>query len=405
MLAALPASATMDQDLFAYVADTGSNGGNNHPASHNGHSERIAQDEFSSQNDRYRAPNGQHETIVAATVVREEPILHAIRENVQSFRNTVQDVRRQTPGLYVLLVAAVMMAAIIEWPVVLALAVLLGTVYGVYRLIWTLVVGSDSPSRQSGPRPARSRPQDAQVVSPPGEPSPSSGRRMRGIFRRRERPAAAMLIKSPRERVADLLGSMLGSTLVAAAMCVVMLLIESFRADTASLPKPEQFAWLLLVSVAGAWGILIPSKLWEGYRGDAMLRRFLLMVIGMGVGVVAFAAGDWLMVSLPPAAGYPASPGYGLPLSFYAQNGHPLLLAHVACFGTLFLLVRWWHQTDPLRVTRLSMSRLVVCIVIAGAVAWAWQFPQPWLPMIAGTISVSIQLASPWLTLNRRRWQ
>jgi hypothetical protein len=81
------------------------------------------------------------------------------------------------------------------------------------------------------------------------------------------------------------------------------------------------------------------------------------------------------------------------------------LLAHVACFGTLFLLVRWWHQTDPLRVTRLSMSRLVVCIVIACAVAWAWQFPQPWLPMIAGTISVSIQLASPWLTLNRRRWQ
>ena len=73
-----------------------------------------------------------------------------------------------------------------------------------------------------------------------------------------------MVLKPPRERLAELIGSLLGSTLVAAAMCVVMVLVESYRADAVSVPRPEQFAWLLLVSVAGSWAVLIPSKFWEG---------------------------------------------------------------------------------------------------------------------------------------------
>lgn len=327
-------------------------------------------------------------TVVAASVVREEPVLQAVRQQLQNFRRAAQDARRQTPGLYVLMVAGTLIAAVYLWPAVAVLAIVLGVVYGVYRLIWTLSGGSPSVAAAPPPVAAPSTP----VVRP-----------RRSFFRRREKPAAAILAKSPRERVAELLGSLLGSTLASAAMCVVMLLIESFRADTRNFPKPEQFVWLLLVSAAGAWAVLILSKFWEGRRGDAVLRRFMLMVVGMGVGAAAFVASEWLMVGLPPAAGYPQSPSFGLPLSFYGQDGHPMLLAYVACFGTLFLLVRWWQQADPLRAARLSMSRLLVCIVIAGAVAWAWQFPQPWLPMIAGIMSVSVQLASPWMTLSRRR--
>ena len=211
-----------------------------------------------------------------------------------------------------------------------------------------------------------------------------------------------MVLKPPRERLAELLGSLLGSTLVAAVMCVVMVLVESFRADAVGFPRPEQFAWLLLAAVAGSWAVLIPSKFWEGARGDAMARRFLLMVIGMGVGAAAFCASEWLMVGLPPAAGYPKPLAYKLPPSFYAVDGRPLLMAYVASFGTLFLLVRWWLQSDPLRAARLSLLKLVFSIVVAGVVAWAWQFPQPWLPMVAGAISVSVQLASPWRRPGKR---
>ena len=97
-----------------------------------------------------------------------------------------------------------------------------------------------------------------------------------------------------------------------------------------------------------------------------MLRRFIMMVIGMGVGALAFAAAESLMVSLPPAAGYPKPPDYDLPPSFYALDGRPLMMAHVACFGTLFLLLRWWRQADPLRPARLSLWTLIVTGVLAG---------------------------------------
>ncbi len=217
----------------------------------------------------------------------------------------------------------------------------------------------------------------------------------RAYRRPSERPVPAMLVKPPRQRLTELVGSLLAGSLVATAACAVMMLIEGYRADAAGVPRPEQFAWLLLVSIAGTWAVLVPSKYWEGFRGEPMLRRFLLMVLGMGLGAIAFGLSEALLVGLPPAAGYPTPPTYKLPPNFYAADGRPLLMAYVACFAALLLLVRWWRQADPLRKTRFSVWTLLVSVVVAGCVAHVLQFPQPWLPMAAGVISVSVQLASP----------
>ena len=97
-----------------------------------------------------------------------------------------------------------------------------------------------------------------------------------------------------------------------------------------------------------------------------------------------------------------------LPANFYSAGGHPQLLAYLACFGTLFLLVRWWRQADPLRRTRISLWALFCSAVAAMLVAMLWQFPQPWPIMVSAIISVSVQLASPWVPLRdrpvRNRW-
>lgn len=221
----------------------------------------------------------------------------------------------------------------------------------------------------------------------------------------REKSASALVLKSPRERTAELLGSLLLSALASAAMCVVMMLVNAFVTDAERYFKPEQFAWLLLVGIAGSWAVLIPSKLWEGTRGDPITRRFLSMVVGMGIGAFAFALADWLMVGLPPAAGYPQPLAYKLPQNFYAVDGRPLLMAYVACFGTLFFVVRWWLQAEPMRTRRLSLWKLFVGVFVAGAAAWALQFPQPWLPMAAAVISMSVQLSAPWRRRAKQwRW-
>jgi len=150
----------------------------------------------------------------------------------------------------------------------------------------------------------------------------------------------------------------------------------------------------------GAWAVLIPSKFWEGSRGEVLVRRFVLMVVGLAVGVLAFGLAALLKVNLPYDPGFAEPHKYVLP-GFYA-GGTPLLLAYMACFGTLFVAIRWWRQADPLRATRMSLWAMIFCVVMGWLVAALWLFPQPWLAMVACAISVSVQLTSPWLHPRRR---
>ena len=91
-----------------------------------------------------------------------------------------------------------------------------------------------------------------------------------------------------------------------------------------------------------------------------------------------------------------------LPSAFYGPDGSPLLAAHVAALGTLFLLVRWWRQADPLRSTRLSVWMMIACTFAAWLIAAVWLFPQPWLAMVACSMSAAVQLAGRWLYPRQR---
>jgi hypothetical protein len=156
----------------------------------------------------------------------------------------------------------------------------------------------------------------------------------------------------------------------------------------------------MLVSVAGTWAVMIPSKLWEGSRGDAWMRRFVMLAVGLGVGAFAAGIASLLNVHLPYGGDFPQPHNFVLP-GFYA-DGSPLLMAFMACFGTLFLVVRWWRQADPFRRHRLSLWSMVFCSVMACLVAALWLFPPSWLMMVACAISVSVQLSSPWLHPRQR---
>jgi len=326
-----------------------------------------------------RCPPARGVAVVDAEGTPEEPVLREVRKQGQKLLTTWNKANLNTP-LKILILLAGLFVFMLNATVLVPLAIVLCAMYGLYRLAWTFssrAGKTDTPRRQTG---------SATPVVPDADT-----RRRWG-----EKPVPVLVVKPPRERMTELVGSLLVSSAVVAAMCVVMVLIQGYRADVANVPKPEQFAWLLLVSLTGTWAVLIPAKLWEGVRGEPIIRRFLLMVLGIGVGVIAFGLATVLMAGLPSESGFPASPDFRLPPSFYAIDGRPLMMAYVACFGTLFLLMQWWRQADPLRPARLSLWALLLSVIVAGFVAMAWQFPQPWLPMVAGTMSVATQLASPW---------
>ena len=321
--------------------------------------------------------------------------MRAVRQNWYKARAAWDRADFPTALKIIILLAALFVLLINAGPLI-PLLILLAIFYGGYRLIRALVL-----SRNSSPAPPVYRhPPQPQAASPGNTAGPLvQAPQRRHKFQRHEHAAAVLLMKSPRERFTELLGSMLGAVLVSMAMCVVMTLLNGLFQVTTG--EPQQFAWLLLVSIAGSWAVLIPSKFWEGTKGEAVLRRFALMVIGLGLGALACAVSTGLLASLPHGAGFIPPPDWQLPSSFY-EPGRPLALAYMAVFGTLFLLIRWWRQADPLRRSRLSLWSLAVSAVVALFVAAVWHFPQAWLVMAAASMSVSIQLASPWIPLHKR---
>jgi len=212
----------------------------------------------------------------------------------------------------------------------------------------------------------------------------------------RERATTALVVKSPRERVTDLLGSLIMAAGVGFAMSVVVTLLRGGA-------QPDQFTWLTATSVLGSWAVLIPSKFWEGRKGEAILRRVALLMIGLVVGSAAYLAADALIVK------FPDSPMHNLfkarnigPQFFDVKDGSPQLYAYLAYFGSLFFAVGWWKQTDPLRRTRLSIWSTIVAVFVAWAITCFWPFPQPWGLMVAAVMAVSVQLVSPFVPPHER---
>jgi hypothetical protein len=209
----------------------------------------------------------------------------------------------------------------------------------------------------------------------------------------------ALVLKPPRLRGAELCASMLWSAGVSAVISLVLLLVRGQQV------VPEQYAWLALVGTVGSWAVLIPSKLWEGTKGDAVQRRFVMLIAGFALGAAAYGLNLLLMVNLPFDLRHRSSIAGSLGSGFYAADGTPLLYLYLTYFGFLFLLLRWWRQSDPLRSTRLSLSSTAACLLAAWLLDHFWTFPQPWGLMVAATVSIAVQLSSPWSPAKKRYTQ
>jgi len=323
-----------------------------------------------------------------------------VREHWRKFRDAWNSGRITTPGRVAILGVTIYSAIMLNVMLVpIALWCLFA--YGAYYAVRSIVLAIRHPvalhQRPVATRPAVSAPPIRPAAAPPPPmPPPPSPRA----------PVAAAVIELPpkslREKLQELTGSMLVSAVVAAAMGV---LLGVLRGASAS---PEQFAWLVLVGTVGAWAVMLPAKFWKGGDGEAMLRRCLLLALGLGLGAFAYAGKSWLLVDLPydwngpqmDARLYPASIRQ---FEFTDADGAPTLMAHMAFFAFLLAALRWWRQADPSRPHRLSLWSTAVSVFAAWLLCYFWPFPQPWSLMAAATISVAVQLASPWQGPRRRR--
>ena len=263
---------------------------------------------------------------------------------------------------------------------IIPLASIFGVMYLIYFACWAIFT---APSK----KPA------AQKKTPPAAAPPVASAHRRARRSRWHEPPAVMAkpVKTKRQWTAELCGSMALAALICLVMSVVMFTLRA--GDFA----PQQFVWLVLVSTFASWGVMIPAKKWEHSEGEPAIRRFTMLIIGLLVGAVAWAACGLLSVELPHEmkSFQPAMDSYKS-VSFFDPSGQPSLVAFLAYFGFLFLVVRWWNLANPNRTTRLNLWITAGYVFWAGALFLFWPFPQPWGFMLVATTSIAIQLASPW---------
>ncbi len=183
------------------------------------------------------------------------------------------------------------------------------------------------------------------------------------------------------------------SVLVCAVVC---LLVLSFTAEEFANPTRwwSFFTWMTFTSVGGTWLVLSAGKLWEGYEDDHMQRRFVLLVAGLLLAAFAYVLSDFALMTTWPDH----RPSH---LQSMYNEGVPKLPAHLLYFGTLFIALRWWKQTDPMRDARFSVYDTLVCGLAAFLLFLLWQFPA-WAIAIVAAISIAVQISAPWISMKQR---
>lgn len=351
------------------------------------------------------------EPTVAVHAVPEEPVARAVGE---VWRNTLAWWRGPSltrGGRIILLVLfAILFVTNVGW--IMPLAIILGAVYAVYFVIRSMTLslgGSGRPLAAPSPVPRRNQPvapaakeHYAMVTAPQVPPTPVRAPQA-AIKRKRWHQIAREQLrdKTAGERLTELTGSMLMSSVVVGVVSLLMLVLAGFPLDE-SITTWTSFAWLSLTSLAGTWAVLLPAKLWEGVEGDHVRRRFLQLILGLVVGATAFELHQFLgprlahdpMIDMPHV--------WDTPSTMIGRDGSPKLPAYLAYFAGLFALLRWWPQADPLRNGRFSVWSTAATFGVALLWQIFWPFPQPWGLMVPVAISFAVQLSAPWIGSSAR---
>jgi hypothetical protein len=338
-----------------------------------------------------------------------EPVARGVRNAVAHIKHVYRSATDPgTTARTVLNVVLIVMAicTVHIWAMLLFTG---GFLYVLYIGVRAIVLSFKHPctSHGRGLRPPASQPTPSAAVmpvalmqtvapAPPPAAEPHNlaatlpGEKARSRWRPRTKATPVVQLGTPRDRMTQLVGSLILSAIVALVVSLVMVVLRGGS-------EPNQYVWLAFSAIAGAWAVLIPGKFWEGRDGDPIVRRFVFLVIGLGVGALSYGLFDGLLVRLPSDVDWELNRQHRSFEQFFAADGSPLLMAFMTYFGFLYLVPRWWRQTDPLRRVRLSVFFTAVAGLWALVLHQFWWFPQPWGVMLAVTISIAVQLSGRWI--------
>ncbi|MGI9516875.1 MAG: hypothetical protein ACR2NP_07525, partial [Pirellulaceae bacterium] len=206
--------------------------------------------------------------------------------------------------------------------------------------------------------------------------------------------------------VSDRITETIGSLVVASIVCIVLAFFTLIVTNDTGLSQPEQWAfytWSVVTAIVASWTLVIMNKTWEHRKGDAIVRRFVMLSAGVVVGLAAFFTAQYLHLNWASDTLYESTNLSPFADETFLVGNAPNMLGFIVFFSGLFVILRWWRQADPVRRTRLSIWSVGLCLVWGMLIGEFFHFPMPWSIVVAVMISIATQMASPWLTREQRQ--
>jgi serine/threonine protein kinase len=189
------------------------------------------------------------------------------------------------------------------------------------------------------------------------------------------------------------------STLVAAAASVILTIaawggLGQLEGAWLRL-QPQDLMHVALVTFCGAMSLVTMSQFLSHQGRVVTTPSWLSTAVGAGVGGMAFALDQFLMVR-----GFSSVNTHSVfdrigPWDVW-QNGHPTAAAYVVFFATLVGLQDWAGALAPQRTDRWRMGLVAWSGLIGFLASLFFGVPQPFAILWAVTISLTAQLAAPW---------
>jgi hypothetical protein len=182
-------------------------------------------------------------------------------------------------------------------------------------------------------------------------------------------------------------GELATSMLLAAPAAAMLALPAALMLGTDVPAQPERVAFLFLMGLMGAWGSLVPAKLFEGRRPDPAIRRAVSTGAWAAVGLAGAALAAWLELGPLPRWDTPVDE------SLFGRSS-PLSAA--GYFGLIGLLGGWPWLAARDRKARFRLLPVFKAGLVGLALGLVWPFPQPWGLGVAALAAIVTQAVSPW---------
>ncbi len=212
-----------------------------------------------------------------------------------------------------------------------------------------------------------------------------------------------LLERSWRDRVIESLGSILLASLSCIALNLLAIAVCPNVENATSDWVWSWFAWLTLVSIFSCAVLLLLGKFWEHRSSTIATQRIVMLVAGSVIGAAGWTLADFFRVKLGSDLFAVATPIWASWCEVAQIENVPAAIAWLLVLIGLFGVLRWWHQADPARKTRLSLRTVCLCFVWALVFSYILGQPVTKYCLLAIVVSISVQLAAPRIGFQDRR--